>query len=278
MAVLKQIINTFSDLTDINVNYYNIEGESIASSDKSMCSFCACIRKFPDIYGACIRCDREAFKAAGEKKGLHLYQCHMNLWEAAIPIFINENPVGFMMLGQIRGMGPNSESDKESTLRKLEDRLSKEELEYIGQEYDKIHSMEIKKIEAAAKMLEIIANYIADTEVIRIAVMEAVEKAKNYIDSNLEASLSTSKVAKVIGHNASYLSALFKRETGMTITEYIEKQRLVIAKQHLVLSSKTIREIASEVGYVDQNYFSRVFKKHVGMSPMEYRMKNQKLC
>jgi two-component system response regulator YesN len=65
---------------------------------------------------------------------------------------------------------------------------------------------------------------------------------------------------------------------NMTVTEYIEQQRLVLARQHLAMTTKPIKEIAAEIGYMDQNYFSRVFKKHTGMSPSAYRNKYKKLC
>lgn len=276
-TVLKQILNSFTALTDINVSYFSIQGESFGS-DNEMCNFCAKIRELQDINEACIKCDREAFKKAEEKKGLYLYKCHMNLWEATIPVFIQSNLAGFMMLGQIKGSCADSELYKEIVFEKLKKRFTEQEIHVIESEYDKILSMEINKIEAAARMLEIMTSYIADTEVIHIYDMEAVEKAKNYIDSNLSHSLSTSTVAKAIQHSASYLSALFRRETGLTVTDYIEKQRLDIAKQHLTLSSMTVKEISCKVGYMDQNYFSRVFKKHIGISPMSYRIKYKKLC
>lgn len=277
-AVLRQILNSFTDLTDITVSYFDALGVSVAGCDKEMCHFCSEIRKLPDIYASCVKCDREAFKKAEEMKGLYIYKCHMNLWEAAIPIFIQNNIAGFLMLGQIKGAGTDSENDRKNTFTKLKERFSEEEITQIERKYEKIQTMEISKIEAAARMLEMITSYIANTEVIHVYDMEAVEKAKNYIDSNITEPISTSIVAKAVKHNASYLSSLFKRETGLTITEYIEKQRLDIAKHSLTMTTMAVKEISCQVGYPDQNYFSRVFKKHIGMSPLSYRIKYKKLC
>ncbi len=276
--VLKQIINSFTDLTDINVSCFGVEGEPVAGSDKHMCSFCAKIREHPDFSEGCRICDREAFKKSEAKKGLYLYKCHMQLWEAAIPIFIQNSVAGFMMLGQVKDADDDHNNDRELVFAKLKEKFSGEALKAIGKEYEAIMPMNIKKIQSAAKMLEIMTSYIANNEVIHVFDMEAVEKAKSYINENLHRSISTSTVAKAIRHNASYLSALFRRDMDMTVTEYIEQQRLAIAKQRLTMTTKSIKEIACEVGYVDQNYFSRVFKKHVGMNPSSYRNKYKNLC
>ncbi len=276
-GVLEQILNSFTDLTDINVSVFGVQGEGIAGS-KNMCSFCSKIREHPEFSEGCKTCDREAFRKSEAKKGLHLYKCHMKLWEAAIPIIIQNNVAGFMMLGQVKGSDEDHDNDKEFVFAKLRDKFSGDTLQEIEKKYEAIIAMDINKIQSAAKMLEIITSYIANTEIIHVYDMEAVEKAKEYIDSNLCKTISTSTVAKAIQHNASYLSTLFSRDMGMTVTEYIEQQRIVIAKQLLTLTSKNIKEIACEIGYMDQNYFSRVFKKHIGLSPSTFRNKYKKLC
>lgn len=276
--VLKQILNSFTDLTDISVSYFGAQGEPVAGSDKHMCRFCSKIREHPDFSEGCKRCDREAFQMAETKKGLHLYKCHMSLWEAAIPIYIQNNVAGFMMIGQVKDADEDQNNDKARVFAKLTTRFSGEALKAIEKEYDAIIPMNMKKIQSAAKMLEIMTSYIANTEVIHVFDMDAVEKAKNHINANLHKPISAGAVAKAIQHNASYLSALFRREMNMTVTEYIEQQRLVLARQHLAMTTKPIKEIAAEIGYMDQNYFSRVFKKHTGMNPSAYRNEYKKLC
>lgn len=71
--------------------------------------------------------------------------------------------------------------------------------------------------------------------------------------------------------NASYLSELFKEVTGMTFTEFITKHRLQKAKELLKDSNKKIYEISDAVGYRNVKYFSQLFRKTVGIQPLEYR-------
>ena len=71
--------------------------------------------------------------------------------------------------------------------------------------------------------------------------------------------------------NPSYLSRLFKEETGISLTEYINQQRIRAAKNYLQLDTTTITEVAFMVGYNDVNYFIKRFKKIVGLTPTQYR-------
>ena len=85
-------------------------------------------------------------------------------------------------------------------------------------------------------------------------------------------------------HQPSYLSALFKQETGSTLIDYINTQRVNRAAQLLVQNNHTIAAVAEEVGILDVNYFTKIFKKTLGVTPTRYRrehkekVKNEKKC
>ena len=70
-----------------------------------------------------------------------------------------------------------------------------------------------------------------------------------------------------------YLSMKFKRETGMTLTDYILTQKTEEAKRLLRYSDKTSSAIAAYLGFSSQGHFGRVFRKYAGMTPNEYREK-----
>lgn len=98
-----------------------------------------------------------------------------------------------------------------------------------------------------------------------------VRKVITRIDLDLTADLSLSAHAKLLNVNPSYLSALFKKETGQTLTEYVNQRRV----QHgLLLLNNTdmqIQTVAQHCGVSDINYFTRIFKKQVGVTPSEYK-------
>ena len=69
----------------------------------------------------------------------------------------------------------------------------------------------------------------------------------------------------------SYISQLFKQETGTTINQYIISYRIDMASSLLLKSDQKISDIAGCCGFTDQNYFTKLFKKYTGMTPSAYR-------
>ncbi len=98
-----------------------------------------------------------------------------------------------------------------------------------------------------------------------------VQKAIALIDSDLTADLSLRRQAELLNVNASYLSSLFKKETGVTLTEYVSKKRIDHAAFLLTSTNMQIQAIAQYCGIFDVNYFTKTFKKIMGKTPKEYR-------
>ncbi len=105
-----------------------------------------------------------------------------------------------------------------------------------------------------------------------------IQRVINHIDMNLSESISLRILSDQFSINSSYLSTIFKKEVGITITEYINHQKVRLAITLLNKTDTQIQNIASQVGIDDVNYFIKVFKKINGMTPKEYRdsIKGQK--
>lgn len=93
----------------------------------------------------------------------------------------------------------------------------------------------------------------------------------DYISENLHNNISVSELAEYVKLNETYLSKLFKKEMGISISEYIRIKKIEEAKGLLKYSDKTSIEIATDLGFSSHSYFISVFKKTVGMTPREYR-------
>lgn len=91
------------------------------------------------------------------------------------------------------------------------------------------------------------------------------------IDSDLTADL-TLKPLSIIGNvSPNYLSGLFKRETGQTLTEFVNLRRVSAAKRLLSTTNLQVQTVAQHCGILDVHYFSKLFKRYVGVTPKEYR-------
>lgn len=98
-----------------------------------------------------------------------------------------------------------------------------------------------------------------------------IKKVCSYVEENLADDISLETAADFAGVSSFYLSKLFKEEKGETFINYISDKRLEKSRQLLEQTELSIKEITAEVGYNDQNYFSRIFKSKYGLSPKEYR-------
>ncbi len=123
----------------------------------------------------------------------------------------------------------------------------------------------------------IIARYIVRYGMDIRPHMERVIKYEplfKYINENCSAELQVSEVVKMVNYSQSTLYRSLKEDTGYSIKSYIDKTLVMMAQEYLLLSDKTIKEIAFAMKFKDQYYFSRFFKKHTGKSPLQYRRDN----
>lgn len=100
---------------------------------------------------------------------------------------------------------------------------------------------------------------------------QPVQKTVIRIDSDLTADLSLSSLAEAQGINASYLSALFRRETGETVTDYVNRKRVELAVHLLSTTGLQVQTVAQHCGFADVHYFTKVFKKLTGETPRQLR-------
>jgi two-component system response regulator YesN len=105
-------------------------------------------------------------------------------------------------------------------------------------------------------------------------VNSIVNKIKDYINTNYHEKISLEELANIFFMNPTYLSKLFKDQTGDNITSYILETRIKKSKELLKGTEYQINEIAAKVGYPDYRYFCTIFKKATGITPLQYRMKN----
>lgn len=103
-----------------------------------------------------------------------------------------------------------------------------------------------------------------------------VEKAIYFMSYNYEYDISISDVIKYVNINRCYFSQLFKVKYGVSPMRWLIDLRIKKAKEMLILTDMSVKEIACKVGIFDQLYFSRFFKKECGITPSAYRELNKK--
>ncbi|MCL6613573.1 MAG: helix-turn-helix domain-containing protein, partial [Firmicutes bacterium] len=98
-----------------------------------------------------------------------------------------------------------------------------------------------------------------------------IRKAQEFIEANLGKTISLSQVAREVYMSPSYLSRLFREQTGESFSEYVTRRKMEVARRLLDEGEKKIYEIAAAVGYTDPAYFGRVFRQIFNVTPTDYR-------
>ncbi|MCR5654811.1 MAG: helix-turn-helix domain-containing protein [Lachnospiraceae bacterium] len=101
-----------------------------------------------------------------------------------------------------------------------------------------------------------------------------VARALNYIYDHLHARIRLEDLADYVQVNPSYLSRIFKKEMGVSVSEYIRTKKLETAKNMLLYSDFSASEISSILAFCGQSYFTEQFRKQYGLSPADYRRQN----
>ena len=117
-------------------------------------------------------------------------------------------------------------------------------------------------------------------KVLRSTVLDAnkekifiVERVRNYIEEHYAENFSLAELSALVRANESYVSHAFKKATGYSPQQYILRRRIGKAQCLLIYTALPLTKISARVGYDDSNYFSRAFKKIIGMPPRIYRQR-----
>ena len=124
-----------------------------------------------------------------------------------------------------------------------------------------------------AALLHFVTSFFMTEHSVKSDISPDIWKALHYINDHLQTSLSVMEIAADCGLSESRFKAKFKKELGITPLNYVNSRKIDAAKDLLQSSSMSVTDIAYQFDFASSNYFSSVFKKYTGYSPLEYRRK-----
>lgn len=263
----EEIISVLSELykiTGFRVSLHGADYSEIAAYPPEKRKFCRMVHKNPDEYEKCVACDKAACKRALNEKTTHIYSCRYGFTEAVSPLYNFGTLTGFLMMGQV------FESDAHGNLITPEVKNIAplgEEMKELAKQTPIVNS---DMVRSYVKIMTICAQYLTLSNAIPSTKQTVAEMAKKYIFDNYRSKMTISDICEDIGCSKSTLITSFKKEYGTTVNNYITEVRLTEAVNMLSSGERHIGKIASETGFADQSYFSKVFSAKYGVPPSEY--------
>ncbi len=122
-----------------------------------------------------------------------------------------------------------------------------------------------------ATFLSCLTGYFDQCVAEGVSGRQEIHQLKQWMRANLQSAISVKQLAEIVNMNENYLSHLFKKEAGQSITEYLTALRVQRAKELLAGTDLQVQEVAAAIGMENTNYFSSLFKKETGQNPKEFR-------
>ena len=263
-----EIFDLYTDLHDIRISLFSPEGRLLYPDTvgRPNCTHCSMLREKLGMDRLCRKLDRKMMKVAFDREEMITYTCHAGMREATSPLIVESELVGYVMLGQFRSEAAPDISPYAEKWR-AEQGNDDLQMEFI---HTPIFPEE--KIETLLSMFRHLLELIIGGQLIRHKDYDLIAPVIEHIRAHPDVSLSLEAAALMASRSPSSVSRIFKKITGRSFKQYQVWFRLEQACGLLVsMPNRPITEIAESVGFEDSLYFSRLFNKHLGLSPSAYR-------
>ena len=265
---LCEVLLDFYRSTGISVTLYDAS-EQVVATLPLYSNFCACIRGDKRCVECCDRSNLDHMKEVARERKILRYTCHAGLMETILPIMYEDVLIAYLQIGQFRDSEGIYSSPERVRATAKKYGFPKEELLRL---FDGQLTVSEEKLTSLCKILEIlIRSFWVDGLIYYKRSMLSI-RIEHFIDEHLAENISVSDVCEkfLISKNALY--NLFRDELGTTIGSLITEKRLAAARRLLHSEpSLNVTQIAERVGFTDYNYFIRLFKRKMGVTPLKYR-------
>jgi AraC-like DNA-binding protein/ligand-binding sensor protein len=238
-------------------------------------AFCRLVAGSPSGCDACHEAQVRALAGAAHRRAPHQIACFAGLTDVAVPVIVGETHLATMLSGQVLRREP-TERDFVMIARMVGKENDARWRSDARKAYFATPVVTADRLQAIIQLLGMFAEYLgeyATRQALARSPSEppAVAKAKEYVETHLDKAIALEQVVRHVGVSRFYFCKLFKKATGMTLTEHISRMRLEKAKAMLVDPSVRISEVAFAAGFGSIPQFNSVFKRYVGVAPTEYR-------
>jgi len=270
------IFNLYYRLHGVRITLFDAQGKKLyPQEDQPDCEYCRLVRQDLGKLIQCQKLDQRMIHVSMKENRMISYRCHGGMQEAAMPLLVDGEPLGCIMLGQFRKEFLNrKDQDQPETSPYLEPWIQKFGDQRLEQAYQNTPIYRDDKIPVLLELYQVILDFITREKMIRHRDFDLIRPVLELLEKQHSAQPSLQDAAHMIGRSPSSVSRLFKNITGKSYQNWLIQFKLEQAESLMLQKTKRpLSEIAWELGYQDPLYFSRLFKKHRGSSPREWKKK-----
>lgn len=226
--------------------------------------YCSVIHSTIPGKQACKASDAQLLKLCAATGQTQTHICHAGLVDVAIPIIYNEIILGYIIFGRMK---PNRDFSA------LTDYISALGLDPSAAEdaYRQIPFFDEDKIKSLSNIATLMVKYILLENMLTPKATGSIEKAVAYIQNNLHRELSIQDICRSSNLSKTLLYGAFHQRFHCTVSGYINGQRVERSMELLSKTDMSMEDISQKVGFSSASYYSKIFKKHTGISPLQYR-------
>lgn len=265
---LNELLEDFHKVTSLTVSLWDAEHNQLAFCPKEIPKYCEIIKSSPEGAAACLKSDIALCRLSYEKKEPVVHYCHAGLVDVATPILYNDTLLGYMMFGQV--LDKNAKTAAKSFIEKSckTYNLNKKTLSAA---YSELKFFEKDTIDAAMKILRICTYYLWISQMVSPEKNLLAYNIDSYLSNNLKQPLTVDEICKKFQISKNKLYQISENFFGKPFNVYLTAKRIEFAKNLLESTDDPVYIICVEAGIPDYNYFTKVFKKFVGIPPRDYR-------
>lgn len=266
---LSDILAAFSAFSKGKIRFFDNATLTYRSRGRENTAFCSMLSRTPASNLLCTKCNEAANSRCRRRKSTYVYHCHVGLVEIISPIYYEGIYIGNIGVGQFRDTKELPDPQYLSYLSQQSGR----DISQLKKAYSSLPMIHSEGIKGAAMLLEMVVKKLCEENVFSIDYHNTIVRVEQYIRDHIGEDLTLATIASHIYMNPSYLSSMYHKNTGNTITHYIQQERIAQAVYYFSISNMSISEVALAVGFNDANYFTKVFYKETGYTPRDYRRK-----
>lgn len=263
----QKLLDNFASVMGGHIVFYDRNGEILTTGKgEGNSPFCSLMQNRYFSREQCVKLDNAMEEECAATGKCVCYRCHAFLREALLPVRTPDaGLLGFVMFGQFR-----SEETLPAQLASMA--KTKNDLAELKKLYHAMPLMSDDAMENLTGLLELLVDYIVESELVSLYSDPLLQEIRNYIEANYLENIKLSDAAKSLRKSVSTLSHYLQLHAGTSFKKMLIEKRLSAAET--IMQSHpdwNIGEVALASGFEDRYYFSRIYRKYRGSTPGEFK-------